>query len=389
MSAFRRIFALLIVFSLSLVLASCDTDAGTAPKTPAQLCSAPPFDAPAVSASAAVLLDASDGNRRVLWSRNENERMSPASTTKVMTTLVAIENLPLSHEVVIPTEAVGVEGSSVYLAEGEVLTLEELLYCVMLESANDAATAVAIAVSGSTEAFASLMNAKAQELGLQNTNFINPHGLDAEGHYTTAGDLALILAEALENEAFSKICATYKTTVSGPEGARLLVNHNRLLRSYEGSLGGKTGYTRASGRCLVSAAERKGVRLVAVTLADPDDWQDHTALLDAGFGQLCSVRLTVDRELSVAVAGGEQESLRCVCASEPLAILRSEHGEITYVIEMERTLIAPVSAGATVGRVIFYCENTPIGVTSIITEYSAAKRPSKGLWQKIKSIFGS
>jgi D-alanyl-D-alanine carboxypeptidase len=315
--------------------------------------------------------------------------MSPASTTKVMTTLVAIEALPLSHMVTIPAEAVGVEGSSVYLTEGEEFTLEELLYCVMLESANDAATAVALAVAGSVEAFAELMNAKAASLGLENTHFVNPHGLDAEGHYTTAGDLALILAAALENEAFSKISATYKTTVGGPDGARLLVNHNRLLRSYEGSLGGKTGYTRASGRCLVSAAEREGVRLIAATLADPDDWQDHTALLDAGFDQLCAVRLTVESELSVAIAGGEQETLRCVCASTPVAVLRSKHGEITHKIEMERTLIAPVAAGDHVGRVVFYCDGSPIGESAIVAEYSAARKPRGGLWQRIKDFFAS
>ncbi|MBR3964346.1 MAG: D-alanyl-D-alanine carboxypeptidase [Clostridia bacterium] len=388
MSAFRRIFALLLV-CLLLLAPSCAEQTGATPEGSEIQCASLPFDAPTVSASAAVLLDASNGSRRILWSRNGNERMSPASTTKVMTTLVAIEALPLSHKVTIPAEAVGVEGSSVYLTEGEEFTLEELLYCVMLESANDAATAVALAVAGSVEAFAALMNAKAAELGLENTHFVNPHGLDAEGHYTSAGDLALILAAALENEAFSKISATYKTTVGGPEGARLLVNHNRLLRSYEGSLGGKTGYTRASGRCLVSAAEREGLRLVAVTLADPDDWQDHTALLDAGFDQLCAVRLTVDGELSVAIAGGEQESLRCVCATSPIAVLRTQHGEITHEIEMERTLVAPVAAGDRVGRVVFYCDGAPIGESTIVTEYSAARKPRGSLWQRIKDFFVS
>ena len=388
MSAFRRIFAL--IFILLLLLApSCAEQVGATPEKVEIQCASLPFDAPTVSASAAVLLDASNGSRRILWSRNADEKMSPASTTKVMTTLVAIEALPLSHRVTIPAEAVGVEGSSVYLTEGEEFTLEELLYCVMLESANDAATAVALAVAGSVEAFAELMNAKAASLGLENTHFVNPHGLDAEGHYTTAGDLALILAAALENEAFSKISATYKTTVGGPDGARLLVNHNRLLRSYEGSLGGKTGYTRASGRCLVSAAEREGVRLIAATLADPDDWQDHTALLDAGFDQLCAVRLTVDGELSVAIAGGEQETLRCVCASAPVAVLRSKHGEITHKIEMERTLIAPVAAGDHVGRVVFYCGGSPIGESAIVAEYSAARKTRGGLWQRIKDFFAS
>jgi D-alanyl-D-alanine carboxypeptidase len=131
------------------------------------------------------------------------------------------------------------------------------------------------------------------------------------------------------------------------------------------------------------------VRLIAATLADPDDWQDHTALLDAGFDQLCAVRLTVDGELSVAIAGGEQETLRCVCASTPVAVLRSKHGEITHKIEMERTLIAPVAAGDHVGRVVFYCDGAPIGESAIVAEYSAARKPRGGLWQRIKDFFAS
>ena len=389
MSAFWRFFALIIVSAI--LLCSCTAQEPDAPVSiPYQKNNSPlPFDAPSVSATAAVLLDASDGNRRVLWSRNGSERMSPASTTKVMTTLVAIEALPLSQKITIPAEAVGIEGSSVYLTEGEVLTLEELLYCVMLESANDAATAVALAVAGSIDEFARLMNEKAAQLGLENTSFKNPHGLDTEGHYTTAGDLALISAEALENESFAKIASTYKKTVSGIDGGtRLLVNHNRLLRSYDGSLGGKTGYTRSSGRCLVSAAEREGVRLVAVTLADPDDWKDHTALLDAGFEQLRAVRLSIDQPLSVAVSGGEQENLICLCEYTPLAVLKADHGKITHKIEMKRSVFAPVNAGERIGQVTFYCDGEIIGQSPIITAYCAARKTQDGFRQRILRLFG-
>jgi D-alanyl-D-alanine carboxypeptidase len=164
-----------------------------------------------------------------------------------MTALVAAEKMPLSTKVTIPKEAVGIEGSSVYLTEGEVFTLEELLCCTLLESANDAATAVAIAVGGSIEEFAALMNEKCEELGLTDTHFTNPHGLDHDEHYTTARELGVIAAAALENEALKKIFSTYKMRVSAPEGGdRLLINHNRLLKSIEGCIGVKTGYTKSN-----------------------------------------------------------------------------------------------------------------------------------------------
>ena len=208
----------------------------------------------ATSAGSAVLLDASGSEVHTLWEQNADKRRGPASTTKIMTALVAAEKMPLSTKVTIPKEAVGIEGSSVYLTEGEVFTLEELLCCTLLESANDAATAVAIAVGGSIEEFAALMNEKCKELGLTDTHFTNPHGLDHDEHYATARELGVIAAAALENEALKKIFSTYKMTVSAPEGgSRLLINHNRLLKSIEGCIGVKTGYTKSNGRCLVSS----------------------------------------------------------------------------------------------------------------------------------------
>jgi D-alanyl-D-alanine carboxypeptidase len=189
--------------------------------------------------------------------------------------------------VTVPPEAAGVEGSSVYLKAGEKIKLEDLLYALMLSSANDAAAAIAISVSGSIDAFAELMNAKARELGLENTHFENPHGLDVEEHYTTAYELAKIAAYALENEMFAKIVSTVKHIVPASEGgyARALVNHNRLLREYDDIIGVKTGFTKKCGRTLVSAARRGGVTLVCVTLCDGDDWRDHRAILDYGFSE--------------------------------------------------------------------------------------------------------
>ena len=169
------------------------------------------------------------------------------------------------------------EGSSVYLAQDEVLTLKELLYALLLESANDAAVAIAMAVDGSVDAFADRMNRYAAQLGLKDTHFVNPHGLDDDAHYTTARELALITRAALENPDFREIVSTQKTVIPlrGSEGVRLLLNHNRLLREYDGCIGVKTGFTKKTGRCLVSAAERDGVMLIAVTLGAPDDWNDH------------------------------------------------------------------------------------------------------------------
>lgn len=207
---------------------------------------------PSVSARGAVLYDASEGGAGVLWEKNAHARMPMASTTKIMTALVAIESLPLTTAIQIPAAAVGVEGSSVYLREGEKQTLEALLYAMMLESANDAATAIAIAVAGSVEAFAELMNRRAADMGLGDTHFVNPHGLDAPEHFTSAYDLALIASEALKNPELRKIAGTYRSSMPlGDEsGARLLINHNRLLRSYPGAIGGKTGFTKKAADAL-------------------------------------------------------------------------------------------------------------------------------------------
>ena len=196
-----------------------------------------------VSARGAVLMEAESGD--VVFGQNENARLPMASTTKIMTALVALEQLPLDTVVTVTRESVGVEGSSIYLVEGEVLTLEQLLYALLLESANDAAAAIAVAVAGSVEDFAVLMNEKAAELGLADTHFVNPHGLDHEDHYTTARELALIAKEALNNPAFREICSSRRKTIPlhGDEGVRVLINHNKLLTSYEGCIGVKTGFT--------------------------------------------------------------------------------------------------------------------------------------------------
>ena len=348
-----------------------------------------------VNARAAVLLEAGSGE--VIFGQNENARLPMASTTKIMTALVALEALPLDTSVKITAASVGVEGSSVYLAEGEVLTLEQLLYALLLESANDAASAIAVAVSGSVEAFAERMNRKAAELGLTDTHFINPHGLDAEGHYTTAYELAVITRAALENETFRTICATERKTIPlhGTEGVRLLLNHNKLLDSYEGCIGVKTGFTKKTGRCLVSAAERDGVTLIAVTLGAPDDWRDHAAMLDYGFGLYETVPLCEAGSFSAPLwlISGTQEYVMVENTDALAVTLRRDHGPIRCAVELPRFEFAPVQAGQTMGQLRFFEEardgtKRELGVVPLKASYGVeAVTYPPSLWERLLALF--
>ena len=346
------------------------------------------FATPAVSARSAILIEAESGD--VLFAKDADERLPMASTTKIMTALVAIEELPLETVVTVPAGAVGVEGSSVYLKTGERLTLEDLLYALLLASANDAATAIALTVSDSIESFAALMNAKASELGLTGTHFTNPHGLDDEAHYTTAHDLARLAAVALEKEDFRRIAGTVKHTIPAADGVRVLLNHNKMLRLYDGAIGVKTGFTKRCGRCLVSAAERDGLRLVAVTLSAPDDWRDHTAMLDFGFASVERVTLAKpgDFAIDLPVAGGETETVRVSAESEVSVVLPKTHGAIKTRVELPEFVFAPVEAGETLGRVVFTLDSQEIGSAFLTAEENVSARPVKhSLWQQFLSLF--
>lgn len=233
---------------------------------------------PNVSASSYALYDAKSGE--LLSAHDENTRRAIASTTKVMTALVALEASSLSEQVAV-RECHMVEGSSMHLVPGEVLSMETMLYGLLLASGNDAALAIAEHCCGSVEAFVGRMNEKAAALGLADTSFANPNGLDAQGHYSTARDMAVLTAHAMEHPTFARIASTVCVVVGG----RTFANHNKLLTSVDGCIGGKTGYTSKAGRTLVSCAERGGVRLVAVTLNDGDDWRDHAALYEYGFSR--------------------------------------------------------------------------------------------------------
>ena len=339
------------------------------------------------SAGSAVLLDASGQTVRTLWEQNADKKRGPASTTKIMTALIAAERMPLSAKITVTKEAVGVEGSSVYLTEGEVFTLEELLCCTLLESANDAAVAVAIAVGGSIEDFAAMMNEKCAELGLVDTHFTNPHGLDDDEHYTTARELGIIAAAALENEALRKIFSTYKMTVAAPDGGvRMLINHNRLLRSIDGCIGVKTGYTKSNGRCLVSAAERDGLRLIAVTLDDGNDWHDHTMMLEAGFEAYERVELCEYTNITlpeIDVTDGEQSRVRTTVTDSVFVTLPKSGAKIECEIDSISSLPAPISRGQDVGEVIFSCGGKEIARVPLVTAYAAAKKKEKGFWDRL------
>lgn len=230
-----------------------------------------------LSAAAAILMDADSGE--VLYEKDAARRMRIASTTKIMTALVVLEHARLTDTITVTGDHM-VEGSSMYLKPGEVVTVEELLYGLMLCSGNDAALALADCCGG-LETFVAAMNDKAAALGMTDTSFANPNGLDDENHYSTARDMAVLAAYAAQDPTFRRICSTRTATVGG----RTMTNHNKLLSQVEGCIGMKTGYTRAAGRTLVSCAEREGRRLVAVTLCDGNDWADHKALYEMGFAE--------------------------------------------------------------------------------------------------------
>ena len=338
--------------------------------------------APDISAKSAVVIDADTG--KILYENDAHTRRGMASTTKIMTALIALENASPDMLVTVDPRACGVEGSSVYLFANEQITMETLLYALMLQSANDAAEAIAYAVAGSIDGFADLMNQKADALGLTATHFDNPHGLDGETHYTTAYELALIAAHAMENELFAEIVSTVKKVVPlhNGEASRLLINHNRLLREYDDIIGIKTGYTKKCGRTLVSAAEQDGVRLICVTLDDGNDWVDHRSLLDYGFSLYEEVSLTETLSYEIPVCGGTVPSVTVRTKECPTAVLPQNHGDIRVVTEIPRFLYAGVEEGDVVGRVVFYADGVQVGEAFLYTEGSVPIiRKEKSFWK--------
>lgn len=336
----------------------------------------------AVSAEKAIVLDAATG--RVLYERNADDRSLIASTTKIMTALVVCQRCNVLDRVKIPAEAVGIEGSSMYLKEGEVLTAQELLYGLMLRSGNDAAAALAIWCGGTIEGFAELMNDKARELGLKDTHFVNPHGLDAQDHHSTARDLALLTAYAMDDPIFARTVGAKTITV----GERVLTNHNKLLWQLPGCEGVKTGYTKAAGRILVSSASRNGRRLICVTINAPDDWNDHKTLLERGFADF-ELRQIVDEGEVLGyrhILGGDGTSVPLIAAEGfSCALAAGERPEI--VLSPQYFSYAPVRGGADEGCAYVVLDGEVIGEIPLVwgTSLEETKQKEK-TW--IARLFG-
>ena len=315
-------------------------------------------------------MDAQTG--RVLYEKDADRKSLIASTTKIMTALVVCEQCNVLDRMRIPKEAVGIEGSSMYLQEGEVLTVQELLYGLMLHSGNDAAVALAIYCGGTVEGFVEMMNDKARYLGLNNTHFANPNGLDHPDHYSTARDLAVLAAYAMENCVFARTVSTKTLTV----GQRYMKNHNKLLWMVDGADGVKTGFTRAAGRVLVSSATRDGRRLIAVTIHDPNDWQDHQKLLEDGFEKYKTRQL---------IASGQQIGCRFVLdgAEKSVPILAAgdffypmmEGEQATVVLSQPEFSYAPVTAGAEAGFAYICIGGKSVGKVPVIYGQTVESKP--------------
>jgi len=344
-----------------------------------------------ISGKSAILINAENGD--VYYEKNADQRLGMASTTKLMTAIVALELCHPDTVITIPQEAVGVEGSSVYLVRGERLTLKELLYALLLSSANDAAVAIAVGTAGSVDGFVDKMNCVARDMGLTQTNFVNPHGLFDDNHYTTAHELAKIARAALENELISEIVRSLKATIphDGIEGKRLLVNHNRLLKGYDGAIGMKTGFTKKTGRCLVSAAKRNGLTLIVVTLDAPDDWRDHAALLDYGFDSYERIIFYSAGELtySYPLSDGEKDTVALTNAEPLILTVRRGARELDITVEAPaRFIVGETKKGERFGSVTVMADGISVSSPLVISEnINGRTKAQKGFFERIFTFF--
>ena len=326
---------------------------------------ASPREAPVECSAKAYILMAEDG--AVLCGHNADERLPMASTTKLMTALICLENCRTDEIVRVKASHCLVEGSSMYLKADLRYTVHDLLLGLLLASGNDAALALAEHAAGSVSAFVRLMNRRAKELGLRDTQFANPHGLDAAGHYSSARDLAKLMLACMEREDFRTLTATRSAEVGG----ETLLNHNRLLFSCPGCIGGKTGYTSRAGRCLVSCCEREGLRLVCVTLSDPNDWAAHCALYDWACRHYARFDLDERLDLEVPVISGSRPNVR-LRSGEPLTMILPCDTEIRLRAELPRFVFAPVRSGETAGRILVIIDNKIVAQSELVYAQDAA-----------------
>lgn len=348
---------------------------------------------PEISAQSAVVLTADTGT--VLFEKDGHTPRPVASTTKIMTALLALEAAQERGDplVDITQEMVAVEGSSMGLQAGDSISLTGLAAGMLLASGNDAANAAALYLDGSLESFAARMNQRAAALGMEDTHFVTPSGLDGEdaqglGHLSTAYDMALLARAALEDQAFRQLCSSPSLAVEFAEPVKRVTytNHNKLLAQYQGCVGVKTGFTKEAGRCLVSAAEQDGALLIAVTLNAPNDWEDHTALLDYGFSQVEPYQLAGgDVRLTVPVVGSPVEvvSLRGSNGGE-VTLPLGQGAQVERVVRVPKFLYAPVEAGEQVGEICWYLEGQLLG-SAPLTAAGAAPLQEKApsLWERL------
>lgn len=341
-----------------------------------------------ISAQAYVLMEADTG--KVLLSKNGDAKRPIASTTKIMTTLLCLESGGLDDWFVVDPEAIRVEGSSMGLQEGDVVTKRMLCYGMLLPSGNDAANATAVRLAGSIPEFAKLMNARAARIGMTHTCFVTSSGLDAEGHGASARDMGLLARTAMQNPDFRAICSQSRAEVcfGNPPYNRWLKNTNKLLTMYEGVMGVKTGFTDAAGRCLVSFCERDGVSLLCVTLHAKDDWNDHMKLYDYGFAHVVSQPVEPPDALSVSVVGGTADTV-ALRTRDPLSV-GTDNGDLrqlTVQVQVEPFLYAPVPENARVGNLAYYYEGRHVADVPLYTVDAVAAQEQEpetpGFWQAL------
>ncbi|MGD8189144.1 D-alanyl-D-alanine carboxypeptidase family protein [Brevibacillus ginsengisoli] len=352
--------------------------------------------APSISAESAALIDVQSG--RILYAKAGDKKMRIASLTKTMTAIVAIESGKLNDVITIPGEAVGVEGSSIYLKKGERLTLEELLYGLMLRSGNDSAVAIANHIGGSVPGFVYLMNEKAAMIGMTHTNFNNPHGLDDSNmHYSTASDMAKLSAYALRNPTFKKIVSTKVKNISweGNEWDRKLQNKNKLLYLYKGADGVKTGYTKLAKRCLASSATRDGRQLAVITLNAPNDWNDSMELMDWGFQQFHTVTIVSKGEAIEWNKETQQpenldNKLSFVSQSEFQYPLREDEvRQVTSKVQLLSSKVDKSMIGQHVGYVQFFLDKQLIGKVPLTvqeTKQTQAGHHPRSFWELVYQL---
>ncbi len=301
-------------------------------------------DEPEVSAKAAIVVSADTGE--TVYSRNSGEKLPMASTTKIMSALLCIESGDLYEPFTVDSDAIRVEGSSMGLQEGDIVTKYALCCGMLLPSGNDAANAAAVKLAGSTEKFADMMNARAQEMGLSKTFFVTPSGLEGAGHGSSARDMAVLASTALRNDTFREICSSesIKLEFGNPPYTRWLKNTNKLLSMYNGTYGVKTGFTDEAGRCLVSACKRDGKNLVCVTLNDRNDWNDHAAMYDYAFTQVHTVSPDLPDDITLDIAGSKQDKLRVSVRDEPepITVLDANISSFEYTVIAPPFVYAPV-----------------------------------------------